>query len=400
MMLNAFLLALREIRNNLLRAGLTTLGIVIGVGAVIAMVTLGTGATQSVTSTISSMGRNLLFVTPGLRRNGPPSAATNFDEADADAVQREVPGLAAVAPSVTRSSVAVLGNRNRITTLTGATEPYFVARDWTIALGRGFSLSEIRAGKSVCILGQTVRDDLFGDSDPVGQKMRMDKVACEVVGVLAMKGKSSFGGDPDDTVIMPLHAVQRRFAGNNAVNIIWLSVADAADIPKVKVQIATLMRTRRHIAEGSADDFAVNDLQEISTMVTQTTGILTAFLSAVAAVSLLVGGIGIMNIMLVSVTERTREIGIRLAIGARARDVLMQFLIEAVVMSASGGIVGILLGLAGSAALSNLLEIPFIFQPGIVIVAVLFAAGVGVAFGYFPARRAARLDPIEALRHE
>ncbi len=399
MIANAFMLALREIRNNLLRAGLTTLGIVIGVAAVIAMVTLGNGATQSVTSTISSMGRNLLFVTPGVRR-GPPSAATNFDEADAEAIQRDVPGLAAVAPSVTRSTVAVLGNRNRITTLTGATSPFFVAREWTMALGRDFSLSEMKAGKAVCILGETVRADLFGDSDPVGQKMRVDKVSCEVVGVLGAKGKSSLGGDPDDTVIMPLHAVQRRFAGNNGVNIIWLSVADAAQIPQVKTQIATLMRGRRHIAEGAADDFSVNDMQEIATMVTTTTGILTAFLSAVAAVSLLVGGIGIMNIMLVSVTERTREIGIRLAIGARARDVLMQFLIEAVVMSASGGIVGILLGLGGSAALSRVLDLPFIFQPGIVVIAVLFAAGVGVAFGYFPARRAARLDPIEALRHE
>ncbi|HEY0301090.1 MAG TPA: ABC transporter permease [Rhizomicrobium sp.] len=399
MIANAFMLALREIRNNLLRAGLTTLGIVIGVAAVIAMVTLGNGATQSVTSTIASMGRNLLFVTPGVRR-GPPSAATNFDEADAEAIAREVPGLAAVAPSVTRSTVAVLGNRNRITTLTGATSPYFTAREWSVALGRDFSLSEIRAGKSVCILGETVRADLFGDSDPVGQKLRVDKVSCDVVGVLGVKGKSSLGGDPDDTVIMPLHAVQRRFAGNNGVTIIWLSVADAADIPRTKTQIETLMRGRRHIADGGADDFSVNDMQEISTMVTTTTGVLTAFLSAVAAVSLLVGGIGIMNIMLVSVTERTREIGIRLAIGARARDVLMQFLIEAVVMSASGGIVGIVLGLGGSAALSRALDLPFIFQPGIVVIAVLFAAGVGVAFGYFPARRAARLDPIEALRHE
>ncbi|MEI9885686.1 MAG: ABC transporter permease [Rhizomicrobium sp.] len=399
MIANAFMLALREIRNNLLRAGLTTLGIVIGVAAVIAMVTLGNGATQSVTSTISSMGRNLLFVTPGVRR-GPPSAATNFDEADAEAIQRDVPGLAAVAPSVTRSSVAVLGNRNRITTLTGATSPYFVAREWAMALGRDFSLSEIKAGKSVCILGETVRADLFGDSDPIGQKLRVDKVSCEVVGVLAAKGKSSLGGDPDDTVVMPLHAVQRRFVGNNGVNVIWLSAIDASDIPRVKAQIATLMHARRHIAEGAADDFSVNDMQEIATMVTTTTGVLTAFLSAVAAVSLLVGGIGIMNIMLVSVTERTREIGIRLAIGARARDVLMQFLIEAVVMSASGGIVGIVLGLGGSAALSRVLDLPFIFQPGIVVIAVLFAAGVGVAFGYFPARRAARLDPIEALRHE
>ncbi|MBS0469937.1 MAG: ABC transporter permease [Proteobacteria bacterium] len=399
MIANAFMLALREIRNNLMRAGLTTLGIVIGVAAVIAMVTLGNGATQSVTSTISTMGRNLLFVTPGLRR-GPPSAANDFTEADADAIERGISGLSAVAPSVSRSAVAVLGNRNRITTLGGATIPYFTARDWQIALGREFSLSEVRSGKPVCILGETVREDLFGDSDPVGQKMRVDKVACEVIGVLVAKGKSSLGGDPDDLVLMPLHAVQRRFAGNNGVNTIWLSVGDASDIPRVKEQITTLMRSRRHIADGAADDFSVNDLQEISSVITTTTGVLTAFLSAVAAVSLLVGGIGIMNIMLVSVTERTREIGIRLAIGARARDVLLQFLIEAVVMSASGGIVGVVLGLAGSAALANVLDVPFIVSPGIIVIAVLFSAGVGVAFGFFPARRAARMDPIEALRHE
>ncbi len=399
MIANAFMLALREIRNNLLRAGLTTLGIVIGVAAVIAMVTLGNGATQSITSTISSMGRNLLFVTPGLRR-GPPSAAANFDEADADAIQRDVSGLAAVAPSVTRSTVAVLGNRNRITTLTGATGPFFVAREWSVALGRDFSLSEVRAGKSVCILGETVRADLFGDSDPIGQKMRVDKVSCEVVGVLTPKGKSSIGGDPDDTVVMPLHTVQRRFVGNNGVNIIWLSASDAADIPRIKAAIAALLRVRRHITMGAADDFSVNDMQEIASMVTTTTGVLTAFLSAVAAVSLLVGGIGIMNIMLVSVTERTREIGIRLAIGARERDVLLQFLVEAVVMSASGGVVGIVLGLGGAAMLAKTLNLPFVFQPGIVVIAVGFAALVGVAFGYFPARRAARLDPIEALRHE
>jgi putative ABC transport system permease protein len=399
MMLNAFLLALREIRNNLLRAGLTTLGIVIGVGAVIAMVTLGNGATQSVTGQIASMGRNLLFIAPGTRR-GPLTSATNFEEADADAIARDIRGLAAVAPSVTRSAVSVLGNRNRPTQLTGTTNAFFVAREWPVALGRDFSLSDIKAGKSVCILGETVRSDLFGDSDPIGQRIRVDKVSCDVIGVLLAKGKSSFGQDQDDAIIMPLHAVQRRFAGNTAVNVIWLSVADAADIAHVKGQITDLMRGRRHIVPGAADDFTVNDMQEISQMVASTTGILTAFLSAVAAVSLLVGGIGIMNIMLVSVTERTREIGIRLAIGARARDVLLQFLIEAVVMSASGGIVGILLGLLGSAALSRALSLPFIFQPGIVIIAVLFAAGVGVAFGYFPARRAARLDPIEALRHE
>lgn len=399
MIANAFMLALREIRNNLLRAGLTTLGIVIGVGAVIAMVTLGAGATESVTGEIASMGRNLLFVTPGARR-GPMTAATNFDEGDADAIAREISGLAAVAPSVQRSALAVLGNRNRPTQITGTTNAFFIAREWPVAIGRDFSLSEIRAGKAVCVLGETVRHDLFGDSDPIGQRIRLDKVSCDVIGILKPKGKSSFGQDQDDTIVMPLHAVQRRFAGNAAVNVIWLSAAAAEDIARVKEQTTALMRSRRHIQAGAADDFLVNDMQEISRMVVSTTGTLTAFLSAVAAVSLLVGGIGIMNIMLVSVTERTREIGIRLAIGARQRDVLLQFLIEAVVMSASGGIVGVLIGLLGSAALARVLELPFIFQPGIVVIAVLFSAGVGVAFGFFPARRAARLDPIDALRHE
>ncbi|MBV9421241.1 MAG: ABC transporter permease [Alphaproteobacteria bacterium] len=398
MIANALMLALREIRNNLLRAGLTTLGIVIGVAAVIAMVTLGAGATQSVTTRIASMGRNLLFVSPA--RRGPISGTTSFEESDADAIAREVPGLIAVAPSVVRSAVALLGNRNRPTQITGTTNTFFTAREWPVVLGRQFTVSELMAGKAVCVLGETVRSDLFGDSDPIGQRIRLDKVSCEVVGVLQSKGKSSFGQDPDDTVIIPLHAAQRRFAGNNAVNVIWLSVADAGDIPGVKARIADVMRARRHLAADAANDFEVNDMQEIARTVTTITGTLTAFLSAVAAVSLLVGGIGIMNIMLVSVTERTREIGIRLAIGARQRDVLLQFLIEAVVMSAFGGIVGILLGLAGSAALSRVLDLPFIFQPGIVVIAVLFAAGVGVAFGYFPARRAAQLDPIEALRHE
>jgi putative ABC transport system permease protein len=269
-----------------------------------------------------------------------------------------------------------------------------------VVIGRNFTLAETRAGKAVCVLGETVRRDLFGDQDPIGSRIRVDKVSCDVIGILEAKGKSTFGQDQDDAIVMPLRAVQRRLAGNTEVNIIWLSVANAADTASVKDQTERLLRERRHISPGAADDFQVNDMQEISRMVETTTGILTAFLSAVAAVSLLVGGIGIMNIMLVSVTERTREIGIRLAIGARERDVLLQFLIEAVVMSALGGVIGIMLGLTGSAIAAHFLDLPFVFQPGIVVLAVLFSAGVGVAFGFFPARRAARLDPIDALRHE
>ncbi len=400
MILNAFLLALREIRNNLLRAGLTTLGIVIGVGAVISMVTLGSGASKSVTSDIASMGRNLLIVSPGVRKPGSMTAASAFDIEDAHAIVRDVSGLGAVAPTVSRSAVAIAGNRNRTTQVTGSTNDFFTARDWPVTLGRSFSLTEDRSGKAVCILGETVRKDLFGTQDPIGARMRVDKIACEVIGVLEAKGQSTFGSDQDDAVVMPLKAVQRRLAGNTDVNMIWISVAEADNTLRAKADIEKLMRERRRIAQGASDDFQVNDMQEVTKMVESTTAILTAFLSAVAAVSLLVGGIGIMNIMLVSVTERTREIGIRLAIGARERDVLLQFLIEAVVMSAFGGLIGIVLGLAGSAAAASALNLPFVFEPGIVALAVAFSAGVGVAFGYFPARRAARLDPIEALRHE
>jgi putative ABC transport system permease protein len=400
MMMNAFLLALREIRNNLMRAGLTTLGIVIGVASVIAMVTLGSGASQSVTAGIASMGRNLLMLTPGQMRRGPPQAATPFDANDVSAIDRDVTGLAAVAPNVSRSVVAVLGNHNKTTQLAGSNNDYFKARDWALSSGRLFTDGELRSGKAVCIVGETVRKELFGEGDPVGARIRVDKVTCEIIGLLISKGQSSFGPDQDDVIIMPLKTVQRRFAGNDQISSIWISVGDAAAVPRAKRDLEALMRERRRIPEGAANDFTVNDQQELTRVVESTTAILTAFLSAVAAVSLLVGGIGIMNIMLVSVTERTREIGIRLAIGARANDVLLQFLIEAVVMSALGGIVGVIIGLTGSGIATIFLELPFIFSPGVIIIAVAFAAGVGVAFGYFPARRAARLDPIEALRHE
>ncbi|MBI3676360.1 MAG: ABC transporter permease [Proteobacteria bacterium] len=399
MILNAFLLALKEIRNNLLRAGLTTLGIVIGVAAVIAMVTLGSGATKRVTADIASMGRNLLIVIPGQRR-GPPVAATPFQISDADAITRDVQGLGAVAPQQARQGVAVSLNRNRTTQIVGTTNAYFKAREWPVAVGRDFSPAEERAGKAVCVLGETVRRELFGGESAIGARIRIDRVACDVVGILEAKGQSTFGQDQDDLVVMPLKAVQRRLAGNTDVNLIWISVASANDVSRVRADVHALMRERRHLEAGAADDFEVNDMQEITRMVESTTAILTAFLSAVAAVSLLVGGIGIMNIMLVSVTERTREIGIRLAIGARERDVLLQFLIEAVVMSAMGGVIGVLIGLSGSAVASQALKLPFTVDPGIVVIAVLFSAAVGVAFGYFPARRAARLDPIEALRHE
>ncbi len=397
---NAFILALREIRNNLMRAGLTTLGIIIGVGAVIGMVTLGAGATQSVTSNIASMGRNLLIVTPGERRAGALNSAPPFGNADAEAVQREIPDLAAVAPVVQSSVSAVNGNRNATTQAMGTTNAYFTAREWPLASGRQFTQAEVQAGKSVCVIGQTIVSDLFGAQNPLGANIRVDKISCQVVGVLVSKGQSTFGQDQDDLVVMPLRTVQRRIAGNTDIGSIWISVQEASQIGQAKSALEKLMRERRHLGGGALDDFQVNDMREITQMVETTTGILTAFLAAVAAVSLLVGGIGIMNIMLVSVTERTREIGIRLAIGARAHDVLLQFLIEAVVMSVFGGIIGMGIGLGASAIGAHFLKLPFVFQPLVVVIALLFSGAVGVGFGFFPARRAARLDPIEALRHE
>ncbi|HEX4294408.1 MAG TPA: ABC transporter permease [Rhizomicrobium sp.] len=399
MIMNALLLALREIRNNLLRAGLTTLGVVIGVAAVILMVTLGAGATKRVTSDIGSLGNNMLILVPGQQR-GPPTAVTPFDMSTVDAVQREIPGLSEVVPELAVQGVAVNGNRNHATQIDGTTNAYMRTRSWDMSDGREFSPAEILGGKSVCIVGQTVRHELYGDQVLLGTRLRVNKATCEIVGFLAPKGESIFGQDMDDIILMPLKTVQRRLAGNTEVNVIRISVANEAGIPGAKEQITRLMRERRHILPGQFDDFDVEDLKEITQIITGVTVILTAFLSAVAAVSLLVGGIGIMNIMLVSVTERTREIGIRLAIGARERDVLLQFLIEAIVMSALGGVIGVLIGLGGSAMIAGALKLPFVFQPGIVIIAVGFAAIVGVAFGFFPARRAARLDPIEALRHE
>ncbi len=399
MILNALLLALREIRNNLLRAGLTTLGVVIGVAAVILMVTLGAGATKRVTSDIGSLGNNMLILVPGQQR-GPPTAVTPFDMSTVDAVQREIPGLADVVPELAVQGVAVNGNRNHATQIDGTTNAYMRTRSWDLSDGREFSPAEILGGKSVCIVGQTVRHELYGDQVLLGARLRVNKATCEIIGFLGPKGESIFGQDMDDIILMPLKTVQRRLAGNTEVNVIRISVANESGIPSAKEQITRLMRERRHILPGQFDDFDVEDLKEVTQIITGVTVILTAFLSAVAAVSLLVGGIGIMNIMLVSVTERTREIGIRLAIGARERDVLLQFLIEAIVMSALGGVMGVLIGLGGSAAIASALKLPFVFQPGIVIVAVTFAAVVGVTFGFFPALRAATLDPIEALRHE
>jgi len=401
MLWNTLVLALREIRRNVMRSFLTMLGIVIGVAAVIIMVTIGAGATVQVTHQIASLGSNLLMVTPGQRMGmGQRSAAAAFDANDAKAIIRDISSIAAVAPSSSQGVTAVFGNENWSTSVSGSDNQYFKAGNWTIAVGRKFTDNELRGGKAVCILGQTVRQKLFGGQDPLGSKIRLKKLSCQVIGVLEAKGQSTMGSDQDDRIIIPLRTFQRRIAGNQNVSLIQVSVQNGASTEKVERDITWLLRERRHISTSEDDDFSVMDMKEIAKMLTGTTKILTMLLGAVAAVSLLVGGIGIMNIMLVSVTERTREIGIRLAIGALEREVLLQFLVEAVVISSLGGIIGIVLALVGSVVLANLIHVPFVFNPGIVATAFLFSAAVGVIFGYFPARRAAQLDPIEALRHE
>jgi len=396
-------LAQREIRRNVLRSSLTILGIVIGVAAVITLVTLGRGATVQITEQISSLGSNLLQVRPGQgfhRSGGASSSASAFDNEDAEAIRREIIEVRAVAPMSSRGTQAIYGNRNWSTSVIGSTGDYLVTRDWQLGVGRVFTASEERAGSGVCILGATVKKELFGNQDPLDATIRLEKLACKVVGVLEAKGQSSFGSDQDDFILIPLRTLQRRIAGTTDVSAIMVSVRDRELIDKAKEAITRLMRERRHVAKGEPDDFNVRDMREIMTTLTGTTKILTTLLGAVAAVSLLVGGIGIMNIMLVSVTERTREIGIRLAIGALGSEVLMQFLVEAMVLSTFGGMVGIVLGLSAAAIGARALDMPFVFSAPIVLIAFVFSAAVGVLFGYFPARQAARLDPIDALRHE
>jgi len=401
MLFSAIKLAFRSIAGNAMRSVLTMLGIIIGVAAVITMMTLGSGATQRVTSDIESLGSNLIMVIPGSgMRMGGQQVSKPFETADADAIREQVSNVVAVSPSSSRQVVAVQGNENWSTSVTGIVDDYFQVYDWSLVEGRRLSDSEIRSGASACILGQTVRDELFGSVSPIDASIRLGSVSCKVVGLLESKGQSSFGTDQDDVVLVPLRMFQRRIAGNTDVSVLALSAREGVSLSRIKSDVAYLMRDRRHISAGEDDDFTVRDMTEITEMLTSTTQIMTMLLGAVAGVSLLVGGIGIMNIMLVSVTERTREIGIRLAIGARKNDVLLQFLVEAVALSSLGGLIGVILALTTAYGLADMMEIPFTPDPVVITVSFLFSAIVGVIFGYFPARRAANLNPIEALRYE
>jgi putative ABC transport system permease protein len=402
MWLNTLLLALRSIRRNLLRSFLTILGIVIGVSAVITMVTVGNGATQAVQSQISGLGTNLLQIRPG-QRLGPGGwggGAPSFKESDAQAIASQVGGVLAVAPETRSGATVVANGRNWSSSIIGSTNDWLVTGNWTLLQGREFSSDELRAGAAVCLIGETVRRELWGERPAVGNQLRVRQMSCEVVGVLASKGQGAFGNDQDDVVVLPLHTQQRRIVGHTRVHTLLVSMTDGSDPERVKAGLTQLMRELRSLPDGEENNFNILDTKQLGETLSGTTRVMTMLLGAVAAVSLLVGGIGIMNIMLVSVTERTREIGLRLAIGALEREVLLQFLIEAVVLAALGGVIGILLATAASIGLSSVMNVPYVFNPGVNLLSFVFSAAIGVLFGYFPARRAARLNPIDALRHE
>jgi putative ABC transport system permease protein len=398
---NTILLALRSIRRNMLRSFLTILGIVIGVSAVITMVTLGNGATMAVQSQIQGLGTNLLQVRAGMRMGPGAAPAPAFKDTDAQVIEQQIGGIAAVAPEARSSVTLVADGRNWSSTVIGSTNEWLKTGNWKLSQGREFSDEELRAGAAVCVIGSTLHRELYQNSaDVLGKQLRVKAFSCSIIGVLDSKGQGAFGNDQDDQVLIPLKTLQRRVTGNNRVSTLLVSMADNSDPERVKSSLRDLLRELRKLAPGDEDNFNVLDTKQLADTMAGTTKVMTTLLGAVAAVSLLVGGIGIMNIMLVSVTERTREIGLRLAIGALEREVLLQFLIEAVVLAALGGLIGIAIAAVASLGLAQVMQVPFIFNPMVNGLSFVFSAAIGVVFGYFPARRAAQLDPIEALRHE
>ncbi len=398
MIWNVIRLALRELWANKLRTFLTCLGMIIGVGAVIGLVTVGAGVSAQITKELESLGNNLIMAFPG----GPDARGRGedrpFRQADAEAVRNGVPGAIDVTPSGQSSQQARFGGYVAQTTIIGAEPPWFRIGMWTLVSGRAFTDAE--GGRAVCVLGQTVREKLFGAAEAVGRRIRVGTVPCDVIGVLGSKGTSMFTGDQDDRIVMPLAAFQRRIQGNDAIFNIQVSAATRADIPRVMEGTKEALRQSRGLGAEEPADFTVRDLQGFVQEAQNVFGMITLFVGAVAFISLIVGGIGIMNIMLVSVTERTREIGIRLAIGARERDVLLQFLIEAMILALVGGVIGILFGLGLAWIGTTLAGWPFLPSVGVIAGATIFSAAFGIAFGFFPARRAAKLNPIEALRYE
>ena len=401
MLTNAFLIALKEIKRNILRSILTILGIVIGVASVIAMVMIGDGTTANVKENISKLGTNMLTLRVGQERRGPPredNSAKAFEDDDIVAIKNEIQNVKAVASENSSSVNIVYGNKSNASFVIGTNNDYFIIKDWELSDGRIFDESELSTGKSSCILGSTIVKQLFEDENPIGANIRLKSFSCNVIGVLKSKGASAFGRDQDEVVIVPLKMSQRKIKGDKDISSILISITEGKYIENAKSDITALMQERRAIKVGESDNFYIRDMEEILSTMTSTTKMLTYLLGSIAAISLLVGGIGIMNIMLVSVTERTKEIGTRLAIGTMENEVLLQFLVEAIVLSTLGGIIGIFLGLSIGVVVVNMMDLPFILNEQIILISFIFSTLIGVFFGYFPAQKAAKLKPIDALR--
>jgi putative ABC transport system permease protein len=401
---STFKIAFRALRRNKLRSVLTALGIIIGVGAVIAMVSIGNGAKAQVEQQIASLGENVILIFSGSVtssgiRTGWGGAGTLKIE-DAQAIRREVPSVIAVSEEVVSTSQVSAGNQNWFTRVYGESPEYFDIRQWPLSDGAIFTPQDVRSANKVCVIGRTTASQVFGSENSIGQILRIKGVPFLVTGVLTPKGLSPQGTDQDDIVIMPYTSAMKRVIGGSTLRGINVQVASPNDIAPAQQQIIELLRQRHNIRAGRDDDFTVRNQQEIAETATATSRVMTLLLGAIASVSLIVGGIGIMNIMLVSVTERTREIGVRLAVGAHGRDILTQFLIEAVTLSVIGGVIGILLGLGASHMLSAFAHWPTLISIPSIIAAFFVSAAVGIFFGFYPAREAARLDPIEALRYE
>ncbi|MDH4099567.1 MAG: ABC transporter permease [Nitrospirota bacterium] len=394
--------ALRALRQNKMRTGLTMLGIIIGVAAVITMTAVGEGARRALAKEISSLGSNILRVYPGTGRSEGVRSGdlTTLQEEDIAAIGAEIPEVEAAAPIARDNTLAIYGNTNWFTAIVGSTNAFLKARDWEVAEGRNFYPQEEEGSAKVCVIGQTVRDNLFFGEDPLGKTIRIKKIPFIIVGVLEKKGQSPIGRDQDDMVLVPLHTVQRKLLGITHVTDSWIKVRQASDLAAAQEKIGALLRQRHRIPANREDDFVVRNLTEILNKAEETSRIMAILLGSVAAVSLLVGGIGIMNIMLVSVTERTREIGVRMAVGAKESDISSQFLIEAVAISLIGGFVGTLLGIGASQAITTFFRWETFVSFQAILLAFAFSAGIGIFFGLYPARKAARLDPIEALRYE
>jgi putative ABC transport system permease protein len=404
MLMMAFRIALRALARNKLRSFLTMLGIIIGVGAVIAMVAIGEGAKKRVQDQIASLGTNVLVVLPGTltlggARTGSGGVQT-LVASDAGAITREIPLVSAASPVLRSGQQVIAGDQNWSTSVQGVAPEFQQIRNWTVSEGRFISDADVESTAKVALVGQTVARNLFGEESPLDAIIRIKKIPFRIIGVLGAKGQTGFGTDQDDTIMIPYTTMQKRILGITYVQQIVVSAASAEQTQQVQDQITTLLRQRHRVPPGRDDDFSIRNLSDITEAASNSATVMAVLLGSIASVSLLVGGIGIMNIMLVSVTERTREIGIRMAVGARSRDIMLQFIVEAVVMAASGGLIGILVGMGSSILLKSLVQLPALIRPDIVVISFLVSGTVGVFFGFYPARKAANLDPIEALRYE